>query len=66
MATMMTKWIMKASELGSSNLHFMLKFRLEHFQPYSEGRWAPSLEYFTLPKFQAKRDSKVWNRIGTS
>jgi hypothetical protein len=66
LTAMMTKWIMKVVEPGSSNLHLMLRFRLSHCQPYSGGRWAPNLEYFTLPRFQAKRGSKVWNRIGTS
>jgi hypothetical protein len=66
MAAMMTKWIMKAIEPGRSNLYLMLKYQLENFQSYSGGRWAPSLEYFMLPKFQAKRESKAWNRIGTS
>jgi hypothetical protein len=57
MTSFMNKWILKAVELGTSNLHLMLRFRLEHFQPYSGDNCAPSLELFTLPKFQAKQGS---------
>jgi hypothetical protein len=66
MATLMVKWMMKEVELGSSNLHVLLRHRLEHFQPYSGGKWLPSLEYFTIPKVQAKKGSSTWNRVGTS
>jgi hypothetical protein len=64
MTALMTKWIMKAVEPGDSNLHLLLRFRLKHFQPYSGGRWAPSLEFFTLAKFQARKGSKAWTRAG--
>ena len=62
----MAKWILKAMEPGQSNLHMFLCFRLQHFQPYSQGRWHPSLEYFLIPKHQAKGGSIVWNRVTTA
>jgi len=64
LAALMTKWVLKACEPGHSNLQELLRFRLQHFQPYQQGRWAPSLEYFTVPKAQAKQGSKVWSRVG--
>jgi hypothetical protein len=51
---------------GTSNLHVMLRYRVLHFQPYGGGRWAPSLEYFIQPRFQTKRGSTTWNKVGTS
>lgn len=53
----MVKWILRACELDNSNLYALLRF--SNFQPYEQGRWAPSLEYFTL-LFQAKKGSKAW------
>lgn len=58
--------VIKVGELGTSNLHFMLRFRLSNFQPYIGGNCAPSLEYFTILQFQAKKGSIVWNRVGSS
>jgi hypothetical protein len=66
LTALLVKWIMEALEPGSSNLHLLPGYWLEHFQPYNDGRWEPSLEYFILPKFQAKPGSKVSNRVGTS
>jgi hypothetical protein len=63
---LMTKWVLKACEPGSSNLHVFLRHRLSSFQPYSGGRWSPSLDFFTQPRFQAKKGSTAWNRVGTS
>jgi hypothetical protein len=53
MMALMVKWVVKATEPTNSNLHHMLRFRSENFQPYS-------------PKFQAERGSKVWNQVGTA
>lgn len=58
----MVKWITKACEPSQLNLHVMLRFRPSNFQPYSGGRWQPSMEYFTITRFQAKQGSKIWNR----
>jgi hypothetical protein len=66
MTALMSKWIVKALESGTSNLHLLLRFRLQRFQPYSGGRWDPSLDYFLLPHFQAKQGSRAWNRVGTA
>lgn len=59
---LMAKWILKACESWMSNLHAMLRFRLINFQPYVRGRWAPSLEFFTMPHCQVKRGSKAWTQ----
>lgn len=64
LVALMSKWIIKACEPGGSNLHKLLRFRFTHFQLYPKGRWAPSLECFTLAKFQANQGSKVWMRVG--
>jgi hypothetical protein len=66
MVAFMVKWVIKAVEPGDSNLPLMLRYRLTHFQPYSGGRWAPSLEFFILPKFQVKRGSPTWTRAGST
>jgi hypothetical protein len=66
LVALMVKWVLKACEPGTSNLHAMLRFRLSNCQPYGGGQWRPSLEYFTQSKFQAKKGSKAWNRAGIS
>jgi len=43
LTSLMCKWVIKASEPSSSNLHILLQFRLSHYQPYRGGRWALSL-----------------------
>jgi exonuclease III len=63
---MMTKWILKACEPGQSNLHTLLRYRLQGYQPYSQGRWSPSLEFFTKDGHQSKRGSSPWNRVARS
>jgi hypothetical protein len=40
--TLLTKWVIMANEPNRSNLHLMLRFRLEGYQPYGGGNWAPS------------------------
>lgn len=66
LVALMTEWILKACHPRMSNLQVLLRFQLRNFQPYSHGRWALILEYFTLPHFQARKGSKVWSRIGVS
>jgi hypothetical protein len=60
---MMTKWILKACEPGQSNLHILLRFCLNGYQPYSQGKWALSLEFFTKDEHQSKKGSTAWNQI---
>lgn len=62
----MIKSIVKASEPFDSNLHHMLRHRLSSFQPYARGRWTASIEFFTQPSHQARRGSKVWNRVAAA
>lgn len=66
MIALMAKWVVKAMEPGNSNLHLLLRYRLSMYQPFSGGRWCPSLEYFTLPKNQCHKGSAVWNRTTTA
>jgi hypothetical protein len=59
---LMGKWIVKAMEPGSSNLHAMLRYRLSSYQPYSGGRWENDLAYFTVSGHQSRQGSLGWNR----
>lgn len=60
MHSLMLKWLIKALEPGKSNLHLLMQYRLGMCQPYSRGRWCPSLlEFFTMQKNQSKRGSMV-------
>ena len=63
---MMSKWILKACEPGQSNLHTLLRFRLKGYQPYSQGKWDPSLEFFTINRHQSKKGSTLWNRVASA
>jgi hypothetical protein len=58
----MVKWMIKALELGTSNLHEFLRYRLSLYQPYQGGRWKPSLEFFTLKGHSSRQRSLGWNR----
>ena len=40
----MVKWL----ELGSSNLHAMLRYRLNLYQLYKGDKWQPRLDFFTI------------------
>ena len=60
---LMTKWLIKAMEPGTSNLHLFLRFRPSQSQPYLGRHWPQSLEYFTLSKHQRKKGSLVWNQV---
>jgi hypothetical protein len=60
---LMCKWVVKASEPGTSNLQAMLRFRLSGFQPYVGGKWASDLNWFTIPQHKALGGSKVWQRV---
>jgi hypothetical protein len=58
----MVKWIVKAMELGTTNLHEFLRYRLCLYQPYPGGSWSPSLEYFTIQGHRSRQGSLGWNR----
>jgi hypothetical protein len=60
---LMTKWVVKAMEPGTLNLHLMLRFRLSLYQRYRGGKWQPIMEYFTIPGHHSKHGSLVWNRV---
>jgi hypothetical protein len=57
---LLSKWIISACEPGSSNLKIMLRHRLAGSQPYHQGRWQKSLQWFTLSNHKATPGSKVW------
>lgn len=52
-------------ELGSSNVHVLLRYRLKNFQSYLSGRWSSNLEFFTLKKHEIRLGSVIWNSITT-
>jgi hypothetical protein len=54
---LMMKWILKAVEPGSSNLHLMLRYRLSRYQPYQGGRWESGLEFFMVAGHQSHQGS---------
>lgn len=48
LASLFMKFILKACELGISNLYALFRYRLSHFQPYKQGKWSLSMEFFIL------------------
>jgi hypothetical protein len=60
---LMLKWVVKAIEPGSSNLHLMLRYRVSLYQPYAGGRWDRSVEYYTCAGHQSQQGSLEWNRV---
>lgn len=60
------KWILKALELGNSNLQHLPKFLLSAYQSFMARRWPKSLDYFILAKHQAKKGSYLWTRVTTT
>jgi hypothetical protein len=58
----MTKWVLKALEPSTSNLHVLLRYRLSNYQPYQGGRWANSLEFFIVLGHQSHNGLMGWNR----
>lgn len=63
MTSLMIKWIVKAMEQGTSNLHIFLRHRLNHYQPYAGEKWELSLDFFTLKKHHSHRGSAIWHRV---
>jgi hypothetical protein len=59
---LMVKWLVKAMEPGNSNLHVILRYRLQMYQPYPGGRWSNSLEFFSVRGHQSHQDFLGWNR----
>lgn len=50
-------------EPRNSNLQLLLRHILSQYQPYSGGRWFPSLEFYTLEKNQSHKGSIIWNKV---
>lgn len=63
---LMVKWIHKAGEPLATNLHLMIRYRLACYQPHRQGRWLPSMDFFTLHGHQTHRGSKIWNRVAAA
>jgi hypothetical protein len=61
---LMSKWIISACEPGSSNFKLLLRHRLSGYQPYAQGQWARSLEWFSQHNHKASSGSRIWNRVG--
>lgn len=64
-AALMTKWLVKALEPGTSNLHLLLRHKLSQYQPYRGGRWCENLDFFSVPGHQARNGSITWNRVAS-
>jgi hypothetical protein len=58
----MVKWIITATEPGSSNLKALLRFRLSHYQPKGVSLWHKSLNWFHLKGSRPPSGSHVWQR----
>ena len=61
--SLMCKWIVKAMELGESNLQLMLRYRLTTFNPQRGRSWGVSLDWFTNKQHIGFAGSKVWGHI---
>lgn len=61
---LLCKWIVKAMELGESNLQLMLRFRLARFNPQRGRSWGLNLDWFTNKQHQGFSGSKVWSHVG--
>jgi hypothetical protein len=59
---LIVKWLVKAIEPGNSNLHAILRYRLQIYQPYPGVRWSNSLEFFSVRMHQSHQGSLRWNR----
>jgi hypothetical protein len=59
---LMVKWVVKAMEPGTTNLHKFLRYRLSMYQPYQRGGWHPTLEFFTIQGHSSRHGSLGWNR----
>jgi hypothetical protein len=57
------KWIVHACEPGESNFKLMLRYRLAGFQPYAQGNWGRSLEWFMQRGHVATSGSRIWGRV---
>lgn len=63
MTSLIVKWMIKAMEPRTSNLHLLLRHRLNIYQPYARGNWKPSLDFFPLKKHQSHKGSATWNKV---
>ena len=62
-AALMVKWVTKALEPRSSNLHVMLRYRLDKYQPYPGQNWLSRMEFFMVPSYQSHLNFLGWNCI---
>lgn len=63
LTALMSKWVIKGLEPGSSPLHILLRHKLGHIKPNSAGTWPDSLQWPLLKKFSSPRNSGVWLRM---
>jgi hypothetical protein len=54
---LIVKWVIKAMELGTTNLHELLRYRLIMYQPYQRGSWSLSLEFFRVVGYSSRQGS---------
>lgn len=63
LTALLSKWIVKGVEHGSSPLHILLHHRLGQIQPMSASTWPQNLQWPLLSKFSSPRSSGVWTRV---
>jgi hypothetical protein len=63
LTALICKWIVYACKPSVSNFKILLRCRLMSLQPYTQGKWGCSFEWFTMKNHKASTRSKVWNRI---
>jgi hypothetical protein len=63
MEALMEKWILKALQLGASNLQKFLRYRLQKLKPATRGTWPPSIQWALTHQFSAPRGYRIWNRM---
>ena len=64
--SLLCKRIVKAMELGESNLQLMLRYRLVRFNPKKGSSWRVSIVWLTNKEHQGVVGSKVWGHIGNA
>lgn len=63
LSALLSKWVIKGLEPGSSPLHILLRHRLGRIKPKEAGTWPQSLHWPLLDNFSSPRCTGVWARV---
>ena len=63
---LMGKRLIKACELGNSNLLTFLRYRLSRYKLEKEGNWTPDSTWFMSYSHKSAPGSKIWNKAGSA